>query len=84
MRKQHRKALKLHTIFTIVLVLVSLVIIALAPDLLLIVSIGALVTYVAGNGLIHVKKNQLTRDIVLEYCIIGAMMLIVVVSALIR
>lgn len=84
MKKQHHKSLKFHTLFTILLGVATVILIILKPDLLLVISSLALVAYVAGNGIIHARKNQLSRDSILEYSIVGLIILIIIVSALLQ
>lgn len=84
MRKQHHKTLKFHTIFSIVLVLAGVTVLILKPSWLLAVSWILLLAYVAGNGIIHSRKNQLTRDSLLEYIIVAAIAVLILVGAAIR
>ncbi len=73
--------IRFHTWFTIVLALVSLGIIFFVPDISLFVALIFLILYVAGNGLIHVKNKTFTRDILIEYGLVAAVVLIVVFGA---
>ena len=84
MKKQHHKSLKFHTIFTIVLVLVCLATILLKPDWILAVSCALLIAYVAGNGIIHSRKNELTRDSIFEYGIVAVIVGLIIVGAVVR
>lgn len=84
MKKQHHKTLKFHTIFTLILVLVCIVTVALKPDWILAVSCALLIAYVAGNGIIHSRKNELSRDSLFEYLIIAAIAGLIIVGAALR
>lgn len=41
-----------------------------------------LFSYVAGNGLLHVKNNQLTRDIVIEYSLVSLVVFVILIDVL--
>ena len=84
MRKHHQKTLKFHTVFTLILALICLGIILIAPDLTLVASITVLVVYVAGNGIIHLRNNQLSRDSLIEYIIVGLIVALIVLGAVLQ
>lgn len=82
MRRHHHKTLKFHLIYTIVISLICVVIVALKPDIYLAVSAGLLILYVGGNGIIHTRKNELSRDSLLEYVFVAVIALVLLGSAL--
>lgn len=84
MRKLHHKSLKAHTIFNLIIWSLYLLIILINSSTALVVSIIFLLIYITGNGLIHSKKNQLSRDTLIEYIILSAIALIILANALIK
>lgn len=82
MRKHHLPTLKFHTVYSIAISLVFIFVIALFPDITLAASIVFFVGYVAGNGIIHTKKNTLHKDSVIEYLLVAIAVFVVVVGAL--
>lgn len=84
MKKAHIPTLKIHTIFNLVIGVLYLAIIACYPSITLAMSTFFLLLYVAGNGLIHSKKNQLNRDTLLEYIILSVVALIILANAIIK
>lgn len=84
MKKNHYQALKLHAIYSLILAIIFAVIIILVPDLILGVTMVFLLAYVAGNGLIHSKSNQLERDTLVEYILLALIALIVVIGSINR
>lgn len=82
MRKQQHRSLKLHTLFSIILAIVFVVVIAIVPEYSLFGAAGFLVMYVAGNGIIHYKKNRLSRDTLIEYVLVSLAALVVLIGAL--
>ncbi len=84
MKKQHHKSLKLHTIFNLVTWSLYLLIILLNTNLTLIISTVFLLVYITGNGLIHSRHNQLTRDILIEYIILSVIALVILLNAFIK
>lgn len=82
MKKKHFSSLKFHTIYSIVLAAIFLIIVLFVRDIALIAAMVFLFLYVAGNGIIHNKKNELTRDTLLEYIIISAIVLVVIIGSI--
>lgn len=82
MKKIHAPSLKFHTVYSIVLTLIFLVIIIFIRDIALGAAMFFLLLYVGGNGIIHSKKNELKRDTLLEYIILSIIALVVLVGAI--
>lgn len=82
MRKHHLHTLKFHTIYSIAVSLLFIIVIAIFPDITLAAAIIFFVSYIAGNGLIHSKKNTLHKDSVIEYLLVAIAVFVVVVGAL--
>lgn len=80
MKLKHHKSLKFHTAYSIFLAVVFIVIIALVHEVSLGVSMGFLAFYVIGNGIIHAKKNELNQDSVVEYVLVSAIVLVLIVG----
>jgi hypothetical protein len=78
----HIRTLKFHTIYTVALTVIFLVIALLAQEIILGVAMLFLLLYVAGNGIIHGRKNELTRDTLLEYIIISAIVIVMIIGAI--
>lgn len=82
MKKIHFPTLKFHTIYTIILSVVFLGIILLAPEITLFAAIVFLLLYIGGNGIIHTRKNELTRDSLVEYIIVSLVVLVVLLGVI--
>ncbi len=80
MKKQHYKKLKFHTIFSIIISLLFLTILLVNRDITLGVAMLFLVAYIVGNGIIHVRHNELKRDTILEYIIVSVIVLVLIIG----
>lgn len=80
MRKKHHASLKLHTIYTLVLAVTFGVVLYFTQDLTLGISMVFLLFYVVGNGIIHARKNVLHRDTLLEYILVSAIVLALIIG----
>jgi len=80
MRKKHHASLKLHTIYTIALALTFGMVLYFAQDVTLGISMMFLLFYIAGNGIIHARKNVLHRDTLLEYILVSAIVLALIIG----
>lgn len=76
--------MKFHTIFSITLAVILLVVIILRPSWLLVACCLLLIAYVTGNGVIHAKKSQLTRDGLLEYVLVALIALAIIAGAVVK
>lgn len=74
-------SLKIHTIFSLVLAIILLVVLIVAPSISLFAAMLFVVLYVSGNGIIHSKKNELSRDTIVEYILVSAIVIVVVIGA---
>jgi len=83
-KNHHTKRWKLHTIYTIVLGVISLAIIIIAPNISLFVVLGMLLLYVGGNGIIHARAKTISRDALLEYGLVALVAFFVLVGAVIN
>lgn len=84
MKKQHYKKLKFHTIFSVSVSLLFLAILLIYHDITLAVAMVFLAVYIIGNGIIHVRHNELRRDTILEYIIVAAIVLVLIIGVLYR
>jgi hypothetical protein len=82
MKKLHYKSLKFHTVYSFVLAVVFLIMIIVVPDISLGLAMAFLILYVAGNGLIHTRNNELKRDTLMEYIILSIIVFVVIIGAL--
>lgn len=82
MKKHHAKKLKFHTLFSVLLVIIFLTVLFFVRDVSLAIIMLFLAIYIAGNGIIHSKYNELKRDTVVEYLIVSGIVIIVVIGAL--
>lgn len=80
MKKIHTQASKFHIAYTIILATIFLVVGLIARDVLLGVVMLFVVLYVAGNGIIHSKKSQLSRDALTEYILVAAIVIVVIIG----
>jgi hypothetical protein len=78
MKKQHFKKLKFHTIFSVILSAIFLLVLLFVHDLSFGIAAAFLCAYVIGNGIIHIKNNELNRDSVVEYVIVSVIVGIVI------
>lgn len=81
MKKIHLPSLKIHTIFSLVLAIVLLVVLVFVPSISLFAVAMFVVLYVSGNGIIHSKKNELKRDTLVEYVLVSIIVIVVVIGA---
>lgn len=84
MKKIHQKTLKYHTVYNFILVLIFLAIVIIKKDALFVTAVIFLIFYITGNGIIHSKHNELKRDTLIEYIIVSAIAMIILVDSLIR
>ena len=80
MKKRHVRSLKFHTLYTIGLSVLFLGIILLAPEITLFAAVVFLLLYVGGNGIIHSRNNELSRDSLVEYIIVSLVALVVLLG----
>lgn len=80
MKKQHYQRLKFHTIFSVSISLLFLVILFIYRDITLAIAMVFLAAYIIGNGIIHVRHNELKRDTILEYIIVSAIVLVLLIG----
>lgn len=78
MKKQHYKKLKFHTIFSVILSAIFLAVLLFVRDISFGVAAVFLSAYVIGNGIIHVRYNELSRDAVVEYIIVSIIVAVVI------
>jgi len=81
MKKRHVSKLKFHTIFSVVIAVMFLIILLVVRDISLGIAMLFLGVYIAGNGIIHVRHTELTRDVIIEYALVGGIALVLVVSS---
>ena len=82
MKQSHHLTMKFHTIYSIVLAFIFVVMILVFKSIALSLALVLLFSYVAGNGLLHVKNNQLTRDIVIEYSLVSLVVFVILIDVL--
>ncbi|MFZ3010145.1 MAG: hypothetical protein WA030_03975 [Candidatus Microsaccharimonas sp.] len=82
MKKVHIRSLKFHTIYSVSLAIVFFVVMMVVRDLMLGIALVLLLAYVVGNGIIHGKKNQLTRDGLFEYVLLSLIVVILILGVL--
>jgi hypothetical protein len=80
MKKKHVASLKFHTIYSIIIAAIFVLVIIFVRNILFAAAAGFLLLYIVGNGIIHAKKNELTRDTLLEYILIAAIVLVVIIG----
>ena len=84
MKKQHHSSLKLHTIYTLLLIAVFGVLLLFVRDMTLGVAMLFLALYISGNGIIHARKNVLHRDTLLEYLLVGIITLVLLIGFILQ
>jgi len=82
MKKIHHATLKIHTIYSVILSVVFLVIILMAHEATLSAAAVFLILYVTGNGIIHTRNNELSRDTLIEYIILAFIALILLIGTI--
>ena len=82
MKAHHRKTLWVHTIFAIIMVslLAALLVFNFHLTTLLIALFVAV--YIGGHVFIHMKRDDLKPETIVEYALLGAAVFVVLVSAL--
>lgn len=84
MKKRHIQKLKFHTIFTIVITLLFIIVCMIVRDISLAIAMLFLGVYITGNGIIHVRHNELSRDTLIEYILIGLIAAVLFFSSLVN
>ncbi len=82
MKKKHHTSLKFHTIYSLVSSVIFLIIILLARDLTLGLTMVFVTLYIVGNGIIHTTKNELERDTLVEYILVSIIILVMMIGVL--
>lgn len=82
MKKVHSASFKFHLIYSTILAIIFLIMILLVRDIALGIVMLVLLAYVAGNGIIHGRKNELTRDTIIEYVIVSAIVAVIFLGVL--
>jgi hypothetical protein len=67
--------------YSIVISVIFLVIITSVRDITLGAAMIFLLLYIIGNGIIHIKNNELTRDTLIEYLLVSTIVLVIIFSA---
>lgn len=83
MRKHHHSTMKFHTIYTLLLTLAFVVVLYFSQNFTLGLIMLFLLFYIAGNGIIHSRKNELHRDTLLEYVLIAMIVLVLLLGSMI-
>lgn len=81
MKKHHYNSLKLHTLYTAFISVVFLAIFVIQREITLGLAMFVLALYVVGNGLLHLRHNHLERDTLIEYILISAIALVLLIGA---
>lgn len=79
-KQQRRRQLRFHTIFSVCLSAIFLIILLINRDITLGVTMLFLAAYVIGNGIIHMRHKELTHDTILEYFIVSVIVLVLLVG----
>jgi len=82
MRPEHHLTLKFHTIYSIGLAFIFVIMMLVFKSFALGIALVFLLLYVAGNGIIHVKNNKLTRDTIIEYALVSLVVLVILIDFL--
>jgi len=82
MKKLHYQKLKFHTIYSVSLSVIFLGVLLFVRDLSFGIAVLFLCSYVFGNGIIHVKNNELSRDTIVEYVIVSLIATVVIIGSL--
>lgn len=70
--------------YTIALGVISLLILWLKPSIALFAVLGMLLFYIAGNGIIHVRSKNVSKDIIIEYSLVALVVFFVLVGAVLQ
>lgn len=84
MKKIHFPSMKFHTIYSVVLSVLFLAIVLVVPDITLAATSIFVILYVVGNGIIHSRKNELNRDTLIEYMLVSAVALVILIGTVIK
>lgn len=82
MKQAHYTTLKLHAMFSIGLAAVFVFLMLIKRDLAFSLTLLFMFLYVSGNGIIHTKNNQLSKDTLIEYVLVALVILILVIDVL--
>jgi hypothetical protein len=81
MKATERASLWQHTLFSALLCLVLVGLVLVRQNWTTLVIVSVVLLYVLGNTLLHVKRRDFRRETMYEYVIIGAAVLVVLISA---
>ena len=81
MKAAERASLWQHTLFSALLCLTMIGLVLVRRDWSTLFIVGFVLLYVVGNTLLHVRRHDFRRETMYEYVIIGAAVLIVLISA---
>lgn len=81
MKIKHHKTLWVHTLYSIVLTVGLALLVLIRRDVPTAVLAVLLVVYIIGNSYIHIKRDDLKRETIYEYILLGFAVFIVVSSA---
>lgn len=84
MRRKHHQSLKIHTIFSLIIASMLAATVILTGDIIFLAASVLLIVYISGNGIIHSKKNQLSREALIEYIIVAAIVFFILITAIIH
>lgn len=82
MKIAHRKTLWIHTFFSVVVCLLLSVVLMIRRDISTVVLIVAIGIYILVNALIHLMRDDFRQDTLVEYVLVGAAIVIVLIGAL--
>jgi hypothetical protein len=81
MKKRHIQKLKFHTIFTIIITIIFLIVLCIVKDISFAITMLFLGAYIAGNGIIHIRHNTLSRDAIVEYVLVTVIAAVLLTSS---
>lgn len=83
MKKVHVRTLKFHTIYSFILAIVFLIVALFVRDAMLMATMFLVLLYIAGNGIMHRRKNQLSRDSVVEYAMVSTIVIVMIIGVIV-
>jgi uncharacterized membrane protein len=81
MKARERASLWQHSLFSALLCLVMIGLVLVRRNWSTLLIVGVVLFYVAGNTVLHIRRRDFRRETMYEYVIIGAAVLVVLISA---
>ena len=81
MKAAHRKTIWVHTVFAVLMAGILAILLAVTRNVAAAVIAVFIALYIGGHVIIHLRRDDLKAETVVEYTLLGAAVFIVLISA---